>query len=111
MLAVDAGVGIGDRSTYGQYVSYTYCDGLLLVKDALDKSKDVSPAGLRRGIEALGTDITYGDDVDVVVDLRERKGSLDEKALLRLITPDELAACRGKPTVYSSLRIKAKVKG
>ena len=26
-------------------------------------------------------------------------------------TPDELAACRGKPTVYSSLRIKAKVKG
>ena len=62
-------------------------------------------------IEALGTDITYGDDVDVVVDLRERKGSLDEKALLRLITPDELAACRNKSTVYSSLRIKAKVKG
>ena len=68
-------------------------------------------AALKVEIEATGLDRIEGDDCDVVVDLRERKGSLDEKALLRIITPDELAACRGKPTVYTALNIKAKVKG
>jgi hypothetical protein len=88
----------------------TLADRYAAAKADLDAAEAIVKA-LKAEIEALGADITYGDDVDVVVDLRERKGSLDEKALLRLITPDELAACRGKPTVYSSLRIKAKVKG
>jgi len=68
-------------------------------------------SALKAEIEATGLDRLEGDDCDVVVDLRERKGSLDEKALLRLITPDELAACRNKATVYTALNIKAKVKG
>jgi hypothetical protein len=88
----------------------TLADRYAAAKADLDAAEAVVKA-LKAEIEALGIDVAHGDDVDVVIDLRERKGSLDEKALLRLITPDELSACRGKATVYTTLRIKAKVKG
>jgi hypothetical protein len=103
----NAGSQTGDKKMTS---NRTLADRYAAAKADLDAAEAIVKA-LKAEIEALGIDVAHGDDVDVVVDLRERKGSLDEKALLRLITPDELTACRGKPTVYSSLRIKAKVKG
>ena len=68
-------------------------DRYAAAKAELDAAERAVKA-LKAEIEALGVDKVVGDCCDVVIGLSERKGALDEKALLRLITPDELAACR-----------------
>lgn len=87
----------------------TLADRYVAAKAALEAAEAVVKA-LKAEIEATGLERVVGDDADVTVSLQERKGAIDEKALLRLITPDELAACRAAPTMYSVLRIKAKCK-
>lgn len=53
-----AGVPVGGRSVNGQGLTYAICDGLLLTKSALERSRSVSPAVLAGGIAALGDSFT-----------------------------------------------------
>jgi hypothetical protein len=50
-----AGVPLGDRSAYGQFAAYSICSNLLMLARVLSGRTDHSPAGLRAGIEALGS--------------------------------------------------------
>ena len=65
---------------------------------------------LRTEILETGSDLIVGDSVDVTVALQAGRTSYDRAALLRYLTPAELADCSTVGADSVVLRIRAKVR-
>ena len=65
---------------------------------------------LRTEILETGSDLIVGDSVDVAVSLQAGRTSYDRAALLRYLTPAELADCSTVGADSVVLRIRAKVR-
>ena len=53
-----AGVAVGDRSPYGQFSAYSYCDSLLILRRVLAHARSTSLTAVRARLESLGTSYT-----------------------------------------------------
>jgi hypothetical protein len=84
-------------------------DRYAIAKQTLTEAEAAVKA-LRAEILETGSDLIVGDSVDVTVALQTGRTSYDRAALLRYLTPAELADCSTIGADSVVLRIRAKVR-
>lgn len=71
------GVDVGSRTMYGEYSALLRCDGVLAVRDAIAAAGgDVSPAGIGRGLEALGASRTAAPALATTITRADHDGAI-----------------------------------
>jgi hypothetical protein len=76
-----AGVGAGGRTPFGQYTAYQTCGGLLAIQAAVTASGAVTTAGLRAGLERIGTVLPSPLALGTTLDTSRHDGAATWRAL------------------------------
>jgi hypothetical protein len=76
-----AGIAVGDRSPYGQFSAYSFCDSLMILRRVLAHRRSTSQAAMRAGLESLGSGYTSALDFASRLDASRHDGAAGYRVL------------------------------
>jgi ABC-type branched-subunit amino acid transport system substrate-binding protein len=76
-----AGIAVGDRSPYGQFSAYSFCDSLMILRRVLAHGRSTSQASMRAGLESLGGGYTSALDFASRLDASRHDGAAGYRLL------------------------------